>query len=155
MCYGRDWCVQLYVILDSSMFLPAKNLTGHRKSLNLLEVPQPHKPQVGLFSWYNRHEFYLAVKNYHLVRFTIWNHWHGKYWLWPSKKKDYGWRDCPLFVNKVKMPLLICFMCQLKHTAGDYCKSPIDCSQYTGKRSNLWCVNSEQHCHSLCLQTHK
>ncbi|CAJ0961919.1 unnamed protein product [Ranitomeya imitator] len=30
---------------DSSLFLPAKNLSGHRKSLNLLEVPQPHKPK--------------------------------------------------------------------------------------------------------------
>ncbi|XP_069617626.1 phosphorylase b kinase regulatory subunit alpha, liver isoform isoform X4 [Ranitomeya imitator] len=30
---------------NSSLFLPAKNLSGHRKSLNLLEVPQPHKPK--------------------------------------------------------------------------------------------------------------
>ncbi|CAI9532540.1 unnamed protein product [Staurois parvus] len=30
---------------NSSLFLPAKNLSGHRRSLNLLEVPQMHKPQ--------------------------------------------------------------------------------------------------------------
>ncbi|XP_066455931.1 phosphorylase b kinase regulatory subunit alpha, liver isoform isoform X3 [Eleutherodactylus coqui] len=31
---------------NSSLFLPAKNLSGHRRSLNLLEVPQLNKPQV-------------------------------------------------------------------------------------------------------------
>ncbi|KAG8450597.1 hypothetical protein GDO86_003028 [Hymenochirus boettgeri] len=30
---------------NSNLFLPAKNLSAHRRSLNLLEVPQPHKPK--------------------------------------------------------------------------------------------------------------
>ncbi|KAM4796333.1 phosphorylase b kinase regulatory subunit alpha, liver isoform [Rhinophrynus dorsalis] len=30
---------------NSSLFLPAKNLSAHRRSLNLLEVPQPHQYQ--------------------------------------------------------------------------------------------------------------
>nr|DBA34127.1 TPA: hypothetical protein GDO54_001723 [Pyxicephalus adspersus] len=32
-------------VSNSSLFLPAKNLSGHRRSLNLLEVPQIHKNQ--------------------------------------------------------------------------------------------------------------
>ncbi|XP_063811794.1 phosphorylase b kinase regulatory subunit alpha, liver isoform isoform X2 [Pseudophryne corroboree] len=32
-------------VSNSSLFLPTKNLSGHRRSLNLLEVPQLHKSQ--------------------------------------------------------------------------------------------------------------